>query len=66
MKKATENNENLDINVIFVKDAELNSDKLPDDDVEVNELIDKTLEKQAELLKLNRMDQEELRMVVQL
>jgi len=66
MKKAPENAENLDITTIFVKDAVLNSDKLPDDNVEVNELIDKTIEKQEEILKLNKMDREELRMVVQL
>ena len=66
MKKVPGNNDNLDITAIFVKDVELNSDKLPDDNKEVNELIDKTLEKQAELLKLNRLDQNDLRMVVQL
>lgn len=65
MKKAPDNN-NLDTSIIFVKDAKLSSDKLADDNAEVNELIDKTLEKQSEVLSLNRMDQEELRTVVQL
>ncbi len=66
MSKAKENDENLDINDIFIKDAQLNSDKLPEDNEEVNNLIDKTIERQVEILKLNKMDQEELRMVVQL
>jgi hypothetical protein len=66
MKKAPENNDNLDISEIFIKDAKFSSDKLDDDDNEVNELIDNTLKKQSRLLNLNKMDQEELRTVVQL
>ena len=66
MKKAPENNDNLDISAIFIKDAELKSDKLDDNNDEVNELIDNTLEKQSKLLNLSKIDQEELRTVVQL
>ena len=66
MKKATRKRDDLDINDIYIKDTQLNSNKLPDDDATVNDLIDKTIEKQTEILELNKMDQEELRMVVKL
>jgi len=66
MKKVPENNDNLDISVIFIKDAELSSDKLDDNNDEVNALINDTLEKQSKLLNLRKIDQEELRTVVQL
>lgn len=51
---------------IFIKDAKLRTKKLRIDDAEVVKLIDETKKKQAEVLKLKEVDQDKLRMVVQL
>ena len=51
---------------ILVKDAKLMAVKLSETDTTVTKLIDKTKQKQAEVLKLKEVDQERLRMVVQL
>ena len=60
-----EKTETRDINSVFVEGADLNDNKLQDS-VRLNTLITKTLEKQVEVLKLNQMDQDDLRTVVQL
>jgi len=63
--KTRNNIEITDINTVFVEGADFKSEKL-EDSQDVNRLIENTLEQQAEILKLNQMDQEELRTVVQL
>jgi hypothetical protein len=54
----------LQISEILVKDAKLEAVKL--NEKNVAKLIDETKQKQAEVLKLKEVDQERLRMVVQL
>ncbi len=56
----------LEISHILVRDAKLSADKLNDKSQAVAKLIDETKQKQAEVLKLKEVDQERLRMVVQL
>lgn len=53
------------IYTIFVDGADFTTDKL-EDNGDVNKLIEDTLEKQIAVLKLNQMDQDELRTLVQL
>lgn len=57
--------ETTDINDVFVEGADFKSGKLEDTKA-INRLIEDTLVQQVEILKLNQMDQEELRTVVQL
>jgi hypothetical protein len=54
----------LQISQILVKDAKLEVIKLIEQNVA--QLIDETRQKQAEVLKLKEVDQESLKMVVQL
>jgi hypothetical protein len=54
----------LQISEILVKDAKLEAVKL--NEINVAHLIDETKQKQAEVLKLKEVDQESLKMVVQL
>jgi hypothetical protein len=54
----------LQISQILVKDAKLEVIKLSEKNVA--QLIDETKQKQAEVLKLKEIDQESLKMVVQL
>ena len=56
----------IEISHILVRDAKLSADKLNDKSQAVAKLIDETKKKQAEVLKLKEVDQERLRMVVQL
>lgn len=58
--------EKLHINQILVKDAKLAAVKLNETSVAVTTLINETKQKQVEVLKLKEVDQERLRMVVQL
>jgi hypothetical protein len=58
--------EKLQVNQILVKDAKLSAVKLNETNVTVTNLINETKQKQAEVLKLKEVDQERLRMVVQL
>jgi hypothetical protein len=58
--------EKLQVNQILVKDARLSAVKLNETNVTVTSLINETKQKQAEVLKLKEVDQERLRMVVQL
>lgn len=51
---------------ILIKDAKLTVIKLHEGDVTVTKLIDETKQKQVEILKLKEVDQDQLRMVVQL
>ncbi len=51
---------------ILVKDAKLQAVKLSAANVAVTKLIDETKQKQAEVLKLKEVDQDQLKMVVQL
>ncbi|WP_282160378.1 hypothetical protein [Ulvibacterium marinum] len=60
-----EKTENNDINSVFVEGADLKADKLQDS-TRLATLINDTLEKQIAVLKLNQMDQDDLRTVVQL
>ncbi|MFY0602598.1 MAG: hypothetical protein JXQ93_01515 [Flavobacteriaceae bacterium] len=53
------------IEAILIKDAKLNPHELPQSE-DINNIINETLEKQQEVLKLNKIDQDELRMIVQL
>ncbi|WP_153825434.1 hypothetical protein [Niastella caeni] len=54
----------IQISEILVKDAKLEAIKL--NEKNVAKLIDETKQKQAEVLKLKEVDQESLKMVVQL
>ena len=56
----------LQASQILVKDAKLTVVKLQEADATVTKLIDETKQKQAEVLKLKEVDQDRLRMVVQL
>jgi hypothetical protein len=58
--------EKLQITQILVKDAKLEAVKLNENNATVTKLIDETKQKQVEVLKLKEVDQETLRMVVQL
>lgn len=58
--------EKLQVNQILVKDAKLSAVQLNETNVTVTNLINETKQKQAEVLKLKEVDQERLRMVVQL
>lgn len=58
--------EKLQVTQILVKDAKLSAVKLNETNVTVTNLINETKQKQAEVLKLKEVDQERLRMVVQL
>ena len=58
--------EKLNVTNILVKDVKLVAVKLNGDNVDVINLINETKKKQAEILKLKEVDQEGLRMVVQL
>lgn len=58
--------EKLHASQILVKDAKLTVIKLHEADANVTKLIDETKQKQAEILKLKEVDQDRLRMVVQL
>lgn len=64
-KKTQDSFETTDINDVFVEGADFKSEKLKDTQA-INRLIEDTLVQQVEILKLNQMDQEELRTVVQL
>jgi hypothetical protein len=57
---------NLQVNQILVQDAKLEAIIISDTDHSVKKLIDETKQKQVEILKLKEVDQERLRMVVQL
>jgi hypothetical protein len=56
----------LQVSQILVKDAKLTVVKLEQSDTNVTKLIEETKQKQAEVLKLKEVDQDRLRMVVQL
>jgi len=58
--------EKLQVHQILVKDAKLAAVKLNETNVIVTNLINETKQKQVEVLKLKEVDQERLRMVVQL
>lgn len=58
--------EKLLVTQILVKNAKLTAVKLNETSITVTKLIDETKQKQAEVLKLKEVDQERLRMVVQL
>lgn len=58
--------EKLQVTQILVKDAKLTAVKLSESSTTVTKLIDETKQKQAEVLKLKEVNQERLRMVVQL
>ncbi len=58
--------EKLHATNILVKNAKLAAVKLNEANVAATKLIDKTKQKQTEILKLKEVDQEKLRMVVQL
>lgn len=58
--------EKLQINQILVKDAKLSAVKLNETNTTVTNLINETKQKQVEVLKLKEVDQERLRMIVQL
>jgi len=58
--------EKLQMTQILVKDAKLTAVKLSETSAAVIKLIDDTKQKQADVLKLKEVDQERLRMVVQL
>jgi len=58
--------EKIQVNQILVKDATLAAVKLNETNVTVTNLINETKQKQVEVLKLKEVDQERLRMVVQL
>lgn len=58
--------EKLEVSQILVSGAELSAEKLNEKNQTVTKLIDETKQKQAEILKLKEVDQERLRMVVQL
>ncbi len=58
--------EKLHVTQILVKNAKLTAVKLNETSITVTKLIDETKQKQAEVLKLKEVDQERLRMVVQL
>ena len=51
---------------ILVKDAKLEAVKLDENNLTVSRIIDETKQKQIEILKLKEVDQDRLRMVVQL
>lgn len=51
---------------ILIKDVKLVAVKLNENNVTTTKLIDETKQKQAEILKLKKVDQKRLRMVVQL
>ena len=57
---------NLQVNQILVKDAKLSAEKLSESNPTITKLIFETKQKQANVLKLKEVDQERLRMVVQL
>ena len=56
----------LQASQILVKDAKITVVKLRQADATVTKLIEETKQKQAEVLKLKEVDQDRLRMVVQL
>lgn len=58
--------EKLTLSQILIKDAKLQVLKLSNTDPLVSKLINETKKKQQELLKLKQVNQEDLRMVVQL
>ena len=58
--------EQIQVNQILVKDAKLAAVKLNETNVAVINLVNKTKQKQVEVLKLKDVDHERLRMVVQL
>lgn len=58
--------EKLQLENILVKDANLQAFRVKDTDLEVKRLFEQTKENQAKVLKLKEVDQERLRMVVQL
>ncbi|OBQ14485.1 MAG: hypothetical protein AN482_01850 [Anabaena sp. LE011-02] len=58
--------EKLTLAQILIKDATLQVLKLSNTDPSVSKLIDETRKKQEEILKLKEINQENLRMVVQL
>ena len=57
---------NLQVTQILVENAKLSAVKLSDSNPTVTKMISDTKQKQAEVLKLKEVDQERLRMVVQL
>jgi hypothetical protein len=59
-------NNKLQASSILVKNAKLFAVKLSETDLAVTKLIDETKQRQTEVLKLKEVDQESLRMVVQL
>jgi hypothetical protein len=58
--------EKLQLSQILVKDTKLSALKLDDSDKRVINFIEGTKKKQEEVLKLKNIDQDRLRMVVQL
>jgi hypothetical protein len=56
----------LKIYQILVKNAKLAATKLDENSLSITKLIDETKKKQNEILKLKEVNQETLRMVVQL
>jgi len=58
--------EKLQVTQILVKDAKLFAEKLNVTNDNITKLINDTKQRQTEVLKLKEVDQERLRMVVQL
>jgi len=58
--------EKIKVTQILVKDAKLTAIRLSDSNPSVTKLISETKQKQADVLKLKEVDQERLKMVVQL
>ncbi len=63
--KTPKKTEDHNIESIFIEGADFTSEKLNESE-DVNTLIERTLEQQMEVLRLNQLDQDELRTVVQL
>ena len=63
--KTPKKTEDKNIKSIFVEGADFTSEKLNETE-DVNTLIERTLEQQMEVLRLNQLDQDELRTLVQL
>lgn len=56
----------LQASQILVKDAKLTVEKISEKNPSVTKLIDETKQRQSEVLKLKDLDQDKLRIVVQL
>jgi len=51
---------------ILIEDAQLNDAKLQENNTEINKLIEESQKRQEDVLRLKVVDQDSLRMVVQL